>query len=147
MICYMPILWNISFWLVLGLPNGPQGGSVLPKWDNRGLILVFMILGHFSLTSSQDNRSNGMLHAYITKNENFINSGHVGNGTLGETAMKKNCPTTHDVAKNSFWLYYRCTFQKWQKIPYGLHVQVSHCCCWTMLDLLVLCKFHCHSMR
>ena len=64
----------------------------MPKWDNRGLILVFMILGHFSLTSSQDNRSNGMLHAYITKNENFINSGHVGNGTLGETAIKKIAP-------------------------------------------------------
>ena len=69
-------------------PPLPEG-SVLPKWDNRGLILVFMILGHFSLISCQENGSNGMLHAYITKNINFINSGHVGNGPLGGERHKK----------------------------------------------------------
>ena len=69
-------------------PPLPEG-SVLLKWDNRGLILVFMILGHFSLISCQENGSNGMLHAYITKNINFINSGHVGNGPLGGEHHKK----------------------------------------------------------
>ena len=63
--------------------------SVLPKWANRGLILVFIILEHFSSISSQENGSNGMLHAYVTENVNFINSGHVGNGPLGEDRHKK----------------------------------------------------------
>ena len=89
MICYIPLISDIASWLVLGLPNGPPVESVLPKWANRGLILVFIILEHFSSISSQENRSNGMLHAYITENVNFINSGHVGNGPLGEDRHKK----------------------------------------------------------
>ena len=74
-ITYMPILSNMLFWLVLGLPNGPPGESLLCKWANRGQILVFMILGHFSFIPSQENGSNGMLQASITKN--------VANGPLG----------------------------------------------------------------
>ena len=66
-----------------GATQWPPGGSLFPKWANRGLILVFMIFGHFSLISSQENGSNGILHAYITTYVNFINSGHVGNGPLG----------------------------------------------------------------
>ena len=94
--------------LILRLPNGPQGGSVLPKWANRDLILVFMILGHFSLISSHENGSNGMLHAYITKNVNFINSGQVGNGPLGGDHRKKNCPP----------------FMMWQKLVFDYTISV-----------------------
>ena len=53
---------NISFSPILGLP-GPE----LPEWANGGPILVFMMLEPFSLISTQENRSNDMLHAYIMK--------------------------------------------------------------------------------
>ena len=52
-----------------------------------------MILGHFSLISSRENGSNGMLHDFITKNVNFINSGHLGDGPLVGEHRKKDCPT------------------------------------------------------
>ena len=75
---------NISFSPILGLPS-PE----LPEWANGDPILVFMMLKHFSLISSQENRSNGMLNAFITKDVNFINSGHVGDGPLGGECYKK----------------------------------------------------------
>ena len=53
---------NISFSPILGL-LGPE----LPKWANGGPILVFMMLKPFSLISTQENRSNDMLHAYVMK--------------------------------------------------------------------------------
>ena len=53
---------NISFSPILSLP-GPE----LPKWVNGGSILVFMMLKYFSLISTQEKRSNDMLHAYILK--------------------------------------------------------------------------------
>ena len=74
---------NISFSPILGLPS-PE----LPELDPHP-ILVFMMLKHFSLISSQENRSNGMLNAFITKDVNFINSGHVGDGPLGGECYKK----------------------------------------------------------
>ena len=97
MICYIPMLSNISFWLILDYPMPspppPPRGLVLFKWANGGLTLVFMILGHFSLISSRENGSNGMLHDFITKNVNFINSGHLGDGPLVGEHRKKDCPT------------------------------------------------------
>ena len=53
---------NISFSPILGL-LGPE----LPKWANGGPILVFMMLKPFSLISTQENRSNDMLHVYVIK--------------------------------------------------------------------------------
>ena len=56
-------------WTCLGTTQWSPGWSILPKWANRGLVLVLMILGHFSLISFQESRYNGMLHAYITKHQ------------------------------------------------------------------------------
>ena len=53
---------NISFLPIFGLP-----GHELPEWENGGPILVFMMLKPFSLISTQESRSNDMLHAYIMK--------------------------------------------------------------------------------
>ena len=53
---------NISFSPTLGLLD-PE----LPEWANGGPILVFMMLKPFSLISTQESRSNDMLHAYIMK--------------------------------------------------------------------------------
>ena len=43
-----------------------------------------------------------MLHTYITKNVNFINSGHVGNGPLGGDRSQKNSPPLRMCQKMVF---------------------------------------------
>ena len=72
-----------------------------------------------------------MLHAYITKKVNFINSGHVGHGPLGRDCRKKNCPPLMMWEKAVFDSTVGVPFRKKQKKPYGLHVQVSRCGCRT----------------
>ena len=71
----------------LGTTQWSPGWSILPKWANRGLVLVLMILGHFSLISFQENRYNGML-CYMPILQS-IHSGYVGNGLLGGDCHKK----------------------------------------------------------
>ena len=53
---------NNSFLPIFGLP-----GHELPEWANGSPILVFMMLKPFSLISTQESRSNDVLHAYIMK--------------------------------------------------------------------------------
>ena len=82
MVHSMPILWKISIQLLRGSKWAPRG-MLLPKRAIRGLNLSFMIFTTVLLNSTLAVRSNGIEHAYLTKNINFADFEVVSSGSRG----------------------------------------------------------------